>query len=158
MNIIKSVLIIMLLFSSGYKYCISQESNNIKRERIESQKVAFITDKLDLSPREAQDFWPLYNEYQDKKRELSGKTRETLKNAMLNIDKLSEDEMESLLNDYVTLQKKEASLNEEYMNRLKKVISPRKVMKLYITEIQFKNYLLKQIRENRVKQRAGRRF
>ena len=42
-------------------------------ERIESMRIAYITDRLDLSPTESQQFWPLYNELQDKKRALKNK-------------------------------------------------------------------------------------
>ena len=31
--------------------------------RIESLKIAFLTKKLNLSPEEAQRFWPIYNNY-----------------------------------------------------------------------------------------------
>ena len=42
------------------------------QERIKAQKVAFITERLDLSSKEAQKFWPIYNAFEDKvtKREL----------------------------------------------------------------------------------------
>ncbi|MCB0665633.1 MAG: hypothetical protein KDC80_07420, partial [Saprospiraceae bacterium] len=31
------------------------------QERIEAQRVAFITQRVNLSPEEAQQFWPIYN-------------------------------------------------------------------------------------------------
>ena len=36
------------------------------RDKIKTLKIAFITEKLDLSEQEAQKFWPIYNKY-DKK-------------------------------------------------------------------------------------------
>ena len=34
-----------------------------KRERIKALKVAFITEKLELTESEAQKFWPIYNTF-----------------------------------------------------------------------------------------------
>ena len=39
-------------------------------EKIEQQRIAFITTDLDLSVEEAQAFWPLYNDYQSMKKEI----------------------------------------------------------------------------------------
>ena len=41
----------------------AQESRQQRFERIETEKIAFITKELDLSSREAQRFFPTYNEY-----------------------------------------------------------------------------------------------
>jgi hypothetical protein len=35
------------------------------RQRIESQRIAFITQRVHLTPDEATKFWPVYNEYRD---------------------------------------------------------------------------------------------
>ena len=32
--------------------------------RLEAYKIAYLTKKLNLSPQEAQQFWPIYNKYQ----------------------------------------------------------------------------------------------
>ena len=36
-------------------------------EKIKAEKISFFTSKLDLTPAEAQAFWPVYNEYEKKK-------------------------------------------------------------------------------------------
>ncbi len=64
--------IIALLIAFGLSLSAEAQIDNDNRaerqermqSRIESQKIAFITQKLDLSPSEAQQFWPIYNEYQ----------------------------------------------------------------------------------------------
>ena len=40
----------------------SEEQRKKEFERIQSEKIAFITQELDLSPEEAQVFWPVYNQ------------------------------------------------------------------------------------------------
>jgi hypothetical protein len=41
-----------------------------QREKLELFKIQFITKKLDLTPTEAEKFWPLYNEQKDASRNL----------------------------------------------------------------------------------------
>ncbi len=42
-------------------------------EKIKSLKVAFITEKLSLTSKEAQSFWPVYNEFEEKRDALTKK-------------------------------------------------------------------------------------
>src|ERR1700712_2190452 len=41
-----------------------------KQEEIEALRVAFISKELQLTPVEAQQFWPLYNQYSQKLKEI----------------------------------------------------------------------------------------
>jgi hypothetical protein len=50
-----------------------------RKEQLESQKVAFITKQLSLTIEEAQRFWPVYNEFQQKKEEINRNKRQLLK-------------------------------------------------------------------------------
>ena len=75
MKYIHTILIALLLsstlFAQGTGRKMKREKRQEKMEsRIESQKIAFITQKLDLTPTEAQLFWPIYNEYQTKMKEI----------------------------------------------------------------------------------------
>ena len=55
---------IVLVTFSGF----SQKSDK-SLEKIESAKIALITQRLDLTPDQAEKFWPIYNEYAHKLRE-----------------------------------------------------------------------------------------
>jgi hypothetical protein len=46
---------------------VNISAQNANRERLEAYKIAFFTKRLNLTPGEAQKFWPLYNEYQETK-------------------------------------------------------------------------------------------
>ena len=53
---------LIALLSIGFAV---QAQHNDREEQIASLRVAFLTKKLDLSPTEAQQFWPVYNAYSD---------------------------------------------------------------------------------------------
>lgn len=50
--------------------------NKVQRERLESFRIQFITKKLDLTPAEAEKFWPLYNEQKEASRNLMQTAKE----------------------------------------------------------------------------------
>jgi hypothetical protein len=125
-------------------------------EKIKAQKVAFITQKLSLTPQEAQVFWPVYNEYDQKRNTILSQRRNTSVYYNQNEEKLSEKETDEIISKYVQLQKEEASLLDEYNAKFRKILSAKKVMKLYVAEVEFKNFLLRQIRDNKTQARPGR--
>jgi hypothetical protein len=54
-------------------FCLPAMAQKDKiRERIKAQRIAFITQRLALTPDEAQKFWPVYNQFSD---ELDGVKR-----------------------------------------------------------------------------------
>ncbi len=118
---------------------------NKHEEQIQAQKVAFLTKNLDLTVQEAQQFWPVYNEYEKKKDALFNDEKNLLR-SMINNDKLSDKEMDDLVNKYVDLQQTEAKLAQEYNIKFKKVLPIKKVMMLYASDHMFKRELLKQLR------------
>jgi hypothetical protein len=122
------------------------------RKELQAEKIAFITTSLDLTPAEAQVFWPVYNERQKKEDAVLEARRNIIINMRLNLDKLSEKEISRLSDQFVTTNLDEAKLSQEYHEKYKKILSAKKVMLLYQAEMQFKNKLLNRLGKN---QRQG---
>lgn len=140
------IIIIALLITS---LSFSQQS---KRERIEALKVTYITDKLNLTEKEAQQFWPIYNAYDQvtdkiKYQELKKIRREVRENSAT----LSNDRANELLNQIIAAQNK---LHEEEIKlntKLKKILSPKKIILLKIAEEDFKKRLFEEWKKRRGK-------
>lgn len=119
-------------------------------EEIKAQKVAYITTKLDLSPAEAQLFWPVYNEYSQKKEaihhERFGKKG---KMGPVDHDKITEEEAGEMIDNMVADQEKMASIEKEYSLKFRKILPVKKVLRLYEAEMDFKRVLLNRIKERR---------
>lgn len=124
-------------------------SAQTKRDHIQAQKVAFFTQKLDLSPKEAEKFWPVFNTYQEEKNKLNRAQRELALRYNRNSAVMTDAEVSEILNQYINYQKQETKLLEEYNEKFKQILPERKVMMIYIVEVQFKNHLLRQLKENR---------
>ncbi len=118
-------------------------------ERIRSEKIAFITSELDLTPEEAQVFWPVYNQ-------CSNEMQEAHKKAMSIFgeirgkkgDELSEKELEKKLDAYVQASKASSQVMADWYPKFKEVLPVRKVAKLYEAEEAFQMRMIHNLRNN----------
>jgi Spy/CpxP family protein refolding chaperone len=118
-----------------------------QKEKMEAMRIAFLTQKLDLTSEEAEKFWPVYNEFQKKREELHRSRRKEMKSAKENIDSLSEKQVEALVDGEMAFRQKNLDLEKEYHSKFKAVLPIRKVAKLYRAEDMFTHRLLEQISE-----------
>lgn len=159
----KTIFIYLFLTISIAGNVFSQEKNpdgithEQKREKIKAQKIAFITNCLDLTPAEAQTFWPIYNEYNKKLDEISFEKMKIMKEVKTNTTDLSEKEAEVLGDKIVEFEVSEATLLKEYHAKFKKTLPKNKILKLYQTELKFKKQLLRDMKgKHRGKWQQGR--
>ncbi len=124
----------------------AQTSQDDRRENIESAKVAFMTDKMDLSPEQSQKFWPIYNEYETKRRELTKSYRGGYRQ---NVDELSEQEAKARIERMFDVREQELQLEREYAAKFQRVISNRQLIKFYRAERDFTKLLIKKLEARR---------
>lgn len=145
MKILKPFIFIVLLCVLVFSVK-AQESD--KEQEIKSQKIAFFTDKIGLTPDEAQVFWPIYNDYWAKKNKIIADRKEKMTFFADHNETLSNDEMIKFADQYIHYEMELAELLDEYHNKFKKILPIEKVMKIYLADYEFKTYLLKKIRES----------
>ena len=118
-----------------------------KRDKIEALRVSFISSKVTLTNQEAQLFWPLYNEYNDKVDNFKKSFRQQF---IKNVDFISitDKEAESYLLAELTLKQKEYELSKEYYDKFKKVLPIKKIALIRRAEEDFKKELIKNIKGN----------
>jgi hypothetical protein len=115
-----------------------------KREKIDSAKTAFITERLSLTPAQSEKFFPLYKEYNDKRKALR-KERGALKSQSGNLS-ATDEQLKADMNKLLDLRQKEVNLDKEYFDKFQKVISIRQVAELYHSESLFTRELIKNFR------------
>lgn len=120
-----------------------------RREEIKALRVAFITERLDLSVEQAQTFWPVYNMYEKKLHQLHMQKHKQLKAFADENEQLRPDEMTQASEEYVQSYQQMADLRKEYHQALKKVLPAEKVFLLYQAEFDFQKELLHKIRRGR---------
>lgn len=155
-RLIKKTSLIIILFFYISTVVFSQVGNRRKevREKIESQKIAFITKELNLTTVEAQQFWPIYNEYSDKNEELlKSMGKKNIENRAVDIDEITDKEALDIADEQIVLAQKLLDLRKKYHLEFKKVLPPKKLLKLYMAEKEFKKVLLKEIKDRRIERK-----
>lgn len=117
------------------------------REKIKALKVAFITERLNLSSKEAQLFWPIYNEHETNMEVLRAKEWSQVHNKIKQANTLSEKEADELLSLYNTLEKEKQDSYTSLFSKLKNVLSSKKTLLLIQSEHDFKRQLMRMYRQ-----------
>jgi len=120
-----------------------------QHKNIQAQKIAFITQELNLTPDEAKVFWPVYNEYDAKRHELKKLFKNSGGFKKTDIDKLTESEANQILDNQIIEAQKYLDLRKEYHAKFKSVLPAVKVLKLYDAERDFQKILMEKIREHK---------
>lgn len=139
-------LLILFAFLLGTSWFYAQGP---VRNRIKTLKVAFITERLSLTSSEAQSFWPIYNEYQDKLENIRRRERLELKSRIPLVHDLSEGESTKLLDKFLAIHNEKHEVEQDFITEIKTVISPKKTLLLLQAEEDFKKRLLQQMRKRR---------
>jgi hypothetical protein len=103
-------------------------------EMIETMKIGFITQRLNLTPDEAQKFWPIYKIYSSEVRQVYGVYRSN--NNELQLD-------ESLLN-----------IRKRYSVEFLKAISPGKINDFFKAEKDFSSFVRKEMQRRQMQHRG----
>lgn len=141
---------ILILFS--FSFVLNAQEGKGRQEHMEkfrSMKIAYFTENLELTPEEAEKFWPLYNDFETRKREVSRQRYRRSRNMDEELSNMTDQEAARMADDIIISRRKEVELSEAFHKDLKKIFPPKKVMKYYITEHQFREYMLRKLRDER---------
>ncbi len=114
-------------------------------EKIKAARIAYITERLGLTPAEAEKFWPIYNEFDNKREEIKHEARIVRKNP--DPAKSAEENQKAAIAQQHEFRQKELNLEKDYSNRLLNVVSAQKVMTLPRAERDFRTLLLKRMQQ-----------
>ena len=146
-----SIIIISLFFSLLSCSIYAQKDDINVREQIQKEKIAFFTEKIGLTIEEAKQFWPVYNEYWNKKNDLIEERKESMNYYIKHSDSMSKSELEDIADQYVNYRYKKGQLLKEYHEKFKEILPIEKVMRIYMADYDFKSYLLNKLKDSKDK-------
>lgn len=117
-----------------------------QRDKIRAHKVAFLTERLDLTPEEAEKFWPLYNEFEEKREMIQQELLEEAGGAGRTPENMSDEELDKLIKGKLQNELEIVTLKSDYYEKFKKVLSVRQVHTLYRSELEFRKMLLERLK------------
>lgn len=110
--------------------------------QLENARIAYLTEKVSLTQDQAQQFWPVYNEYAAKRRDLNQRSRQL---RSTHPETLSDQQLRDNLNRVLDLRQQEVDLDKDYLRKFQKVLSIRQVSQLYTAERQFTREVLQRV-------------
>lgn len=137
---------VMLFLSSFATGLIAQSQEQI--DRFNRERREYFTDKLELTDAESKAFFPIYEDFQNRKMKLVEDERNTWMYANNNAGHLSEEEMLETLEKAYSLKESQVQLEKEYyMEKFLNALPATKVLSLGKVEYDFRRYLLHKLRE-----------
>ncbi len=118
-------------------------------DKIKSLKIAFITERLNMTSQEAQAFWPIYNDYEAKRGALREKEHNQIRNKIKESDKLSEKEANDVIELFLKLEQQEEDIRKDFIKKAAEVITAKKTLLLIRSEEEFKRQLIRKYHERR---------
>jgi len=144
----KPLLPILIFFLSFTAF--AQPDDKMK-ERIKAQKIAFITEWVNLTPEEAQKFWPIYNAYEITLEKIRSEDLKDIRRQMMTNDDMSDAEADALLEKFIEAENNMHKAKVKLIDDLKKVLPSYKIIKLKAAENAFNKRLLDRLKEFRGK-------
>lgn len=122
-------------------------SGKPNRDKMKAQRIAFITNNLNLTPDEAKVFWPVYDEYEIKRQEIVRSYRQAKQPRPESTDQLSDKDAMELADNQIIEAQRLLDLRKEYHIKFKQVLPPQKILKLYDSEREFQKMLIDRLRD-----------
>lgn len=107
------------------------------RSDLRSMKIAFLTDALQLTPSESEQFWPVYNEYWRARKEVSRRRHEVYK--VIREGHAGSQQFSDLL----SVMDSERTIAAEYMARFQQILPASKAARVFVADEDFKNFLVR---------------
>ncbi|MBQ6087729.1 MAG: hypothetical protein IJK96_06700 [Bacteroidales bacterium] len=151
-------LIAFAFLSSGMALAQQNSEKKDWQERMKAEKIAFLTDCMELTSEEAQVFWPVYNKAEKEK----GEAFKVMLDSYKALDQAlkegkTEAEINNLLSKYLEAKSNNEAVDNSYADEYLKVLPASKVAKLFIGEERFRRNQIHKLRSGFRPQDEGRR-
>ena len=131
-------------------FSLSYGQGRDARQKIESARIALITERLGLTPEQAEKFWPIYNEYNNHRKELVQELQKARSNVDMN--NLTEEQGQALMKLGLNIKERQLQLEKTYSNRLTHVISTQQILSLRKAEEDFRKMIIRRLEERKRQQ------
>lgn len=128
----RSIIIVLFVLVGSWS-TLNAQNDTDKFAKIKAEKIAFLTEKMDLKVNEAEKFWPLYNDYNKAMWAIRNEARSSIKSP-------NEEQAKSILFTNLDKEEKEIALKRSFYEKASKVVS---YQKLYLFDKGEREFRLK---------------
>ena len=129
--------IFALVFVFAGMQLMSQTTNDyieILRSVLKTEKKAAIAEVMTLTEQEAEVFWPMYNEFNEKMYTVQTKRVKIIKDYAENYESMTNEKADELWTSYMNFKQEILNLNKQYYKKFKKILPAGKVAKYFKAE------------------------
>lgn len=128
------------------------------RQRIETLKVWKLTETLDLSTEQSQQFFPLYNAFQDDRKAIEDERALVLRelNRLIEAENPDKQEIDKTLDKLDSFDDRIQARRTQFRRELKDILTIKQIGQLYVFEVQFRHQIRGMIDDARKGMRRGR--
>lgn len=134
-------------------YCATAES--LPQERIKAAKVAYLTRELNLTPEEAEKFWPVYNQYNEQREDLRDRIRDLMEESRIR-GYSSDDKANAALDEMLSIRERELQLERNFRKSMQGILPSRRLVALHQAEREFQKELIRRLQDRREPGRPNR--
>ena len=145
-KIINTLTICMMVLIGVGTAQAQQKTDDGWKERVMSEKIAFLTMELNITPEEAQVFWPVYNKVEKEIDQARHDVIRSYKNLAEAIDAgKSSKEISTLLENYLQAKVTQDKLDNASAETYKGILPVEKVAKLFVAEEKFRRQYISKL-------------
>lgn len=154
-----TLLLAVLFLTLPTQRILAQEKDRKDwQDKWKAEKVAYLTDAIELTSSEAERFWPVYNKCENEKNQCFRKSMEACKALEKAISAgKSDSELKELLDKYIDVQDNGKGIEKKYVAEYRKILSDKKIAKLYLAEESFRRQQIHRLHRNDSKGEKGER-
>ncbi|MDZ4715685.1 MAG: hypothetical protein SH819_09470 [Cytophagales bacterium] len=135
---------------------LPQQMDPKAREKVEATRIALISNRLGLTPDQAEKFWPVYREFAQKRGEVRSEFQRAQRS--MNPKEVSPEKQQQLISLGLQLKQRELDLEKDYSGRILRVISAQQLINLRRAEQDFRQMILNQLQQRRALQQRKETF
>jgi hypothetical protein len=114
-----------------------QDNMPIIREALRANKKLFIAENMGLNVKETNEFWALYDKFQNDQGKITDRYLKLIETYAKNYDTLSDEDALKLLKERLSLDEEYQKLNQSYLPKFMKILPGKKVTRYYQLESKF---------------------
>ncbi len=146
----RAIIIIIVIATSVVGWAQKQEPNKNVKSKLEAARIAIITERLNLTPAEAEKFWPLYNQFAQERRTMQKQALQSRKG--MDMQNLTEEQSKTLMMARQKLKQDKLDLENKYVAKINNVISARQMVALKKAEDDFRKMILNRLEQRKRQQ------
>lgn len=110
----------------------------VSREVLKTEKKALIAELMQFTSEESQAFWPLYNEYEQKKYTINTKYFNLIEKFAENYENMSDEVAAEVIKESIAIDMELLKLEKAYAKKFQKILTPQKTIRYLQAENKIK--------------------